>query len=136
MARMDPLSDPVDDRQNWDRCDVPEALRRRMRRAARDLRQRETPSERVLWEALRNRGLEGRKFRRQVAIGPFVVDFLCASERLIVEVDGPVHAEQEAADTERQELMEALGFRFVRLSAGQVENDLERALDLIKHAFK
>ena len=58
-------------------------------RQARALRGAETYTERFLWKLLRGRRLEGFKFRRQVPIGPYVVDFLCLRHRLVVEADGP-----------------------------------------------
>ncbi len=67
---------------------VPPAIRRRCRR------RESTPSEAILWEALRNRKLEGRKFRRQHPIGTFVVDSFCKEEALMAEVDGPIHKHQ------------------------------------------
>jgi len=106
-----------------------------MKEVARQFRKQPTKSEALLWEALRNRQLEARKFRRQHPIGPFVVDFLCSEERLIVEVDGPIHESQRSLDAQRQELLESLGFRFVRLSSDLVENDLPAALDTIRQAL-
>ena len=77
----------------------------------------------MLWEALRDRPLAGREFRRQHPVGRFVLDFYCYEERLAVEVDGGVHAAQEEADWERQSVAEAMGIRVVRVPAGLVEND-------------
>jgi adenine-specific DNA-methyltransferase len=102
---------------------------------ARQFRKQPTPSEAILWSALRGCQLDGRKFRRQQPIGPFVVDFFCAAERLIVEVDGPIHETQRDVDEQRQRLLESLGFRFVRLAASQIENNLPAALETIRHAF-
>ena len=62
-----------------------------------------------MWNSLRRKRLDGRKFRRQQPIGPFVVDFFCPAERLIVEVDGPIHDSQREADRVRQQLLETLG---------------------------
>jgi very-short-patch-repair endonuclease len=106
-----------------------------MRGVARELRKNPTPSEDILWRALRYRRLDGRRLRRQVAIGPFIVDFYCPSERLVVEVDGAVHQEQKQADRARQELIESLGIRFVRVTAEQVERDLPQALEAVRAAF-
>ncbi len=108
-----------------------------MTEIARKLRRQQTASEAILWEALRNRKLEGRKFRRQHPIGKFVVDFYCDAEGLIVEVDGSIHElpEQQELDKQRQALLESLGLRFVRLKAKQVENDLPSALDTIRGAL-
>ncbi|MGI9180790.1 MAG: endonuclease domain-containing protein [Longimicrobiaceae bacterium] len=106
-----------------------------MKEVARDFRKESTRSEATLWKALRGRALEGRKFRRQQPIGPFVVDFYCAAERLVVEVDGGIHESQVEHDRDRQQLLETLGLRFVRLPAAVVENDLPAALTAIRKAF-
>src|SRR3990172_11904194 len=74
--------------------------------ASRDLRRRQTPSERLLWEALRNRKLLGRKFRRQARIGHCVADFYCPTERLVVEVDGGIHRQRRHADRDREQMLE------------------------------
>ena len=120
---------------NPEKWDIPPGLKRRMHGVARDLRQHATPAETILWQAIRNRQLDGRKFRRQVPIGAYVVDFHCASERLVIEVDGPIHESLQEADQLRQELIEALGIRFVRLRNEEVEADLPSALDKIRSAF-
>jgi 4-hydroxybenzoyl-CoA reductase alpha subunit len=107
-----------------------------MREVAREFRKTPTVSEAILWSALRARRLDGRKFRRQQPIGPFVVDFYCGTHRLVVEVDGPVHESQAPRDRERQELLETLGLRIVRISAREVEHDLPAALERIRAAFR
>ena len=119
----------------YDRWHVPRALRAKMVEVAREFRKHPTPSEDLLWQALRGRRLEGRRFRRQQPIGPFVVDFFCASERLIVEVDGPVHEAQQQADRERERLLESLGLRILRVQATQVERDLPGVLKMISALF-
>jgi very-short-patch-repair endonuclease len=78
---------------------------------ARQMRHEPTPAEDRLWETLRNRQLLGAKFRRQHAIGKFVLDFYCAEAQLVVEVDGPVHQYTTEQDAVRQEFLESLGFR-------------------------
>ena len=118
-----------------ERWDIPASLRTRMGEVAREFRKAPTPSERQLWAALRGRKLQGCKFRRQQPIGPFVVDFFCAAERLIVEVDGRIHTTQVDADRERQLLLETLGLRFVRVPADAVENDLSGVLERIAQAI-
>ena len=114
---------------------ISEELRQRMVEIARQFRKDPTPSEAILWGALRGKQLDGVKFRRQQSIGPFVVDFYAPTQRLIVEVDGPIHDFQQQQDAERQQLLESLGLRFVRVSARLVEADLSRALNLIRAAF-
>src|SRR5262245_13575805 len=81
-------------------------------RHARSLRLDATDAEAKLWQHVRNRGLGGFKFRRQATIGHYVVDFLCAEKRLIVELDGGQHTpECDAARTAR---LEASGYRVIR----------------------
>ncbi|MEX0749454.1 MAG: DUF559 domain-containing protein, partial [Dehalococcoidia bacterium] len=69
-----------------ERMHVPNGVRLRMLEVARNLRRSSTPGEQILWQHLRGRRVDGRKFRRQHANGTFVVDFFCSDERLIVEV--------------------------------------------------
>jgi very-short-patch-repair endonuclease len=108
--------------------------RRVIRDAARDLRQRATPSEQALWEVVRDGRFRGLKFRRQHPIGPFVLDFYCRTLRVAIEIDGGVHqlAEQRRHDAARQSAVEREGIRIVRIDAADVERDpraaLERAL--------
>jgi very-short-patch-repair endonuclease len=79
---------------------------------ARALR-RMTPSmEKYLWKLLRDRRLEGLKFRRQFPIGPYVLDFVCLHHRLIVEADGPFHDPEH--DAKRDAWLAAQGFRVLR----------------------
>jgi very-short-patch-repair endonuclease len=108
---------------------------RAMMEIARKLRRERTPGEDRLWQAIRKRQLDGRKFRRQMPIGPFVVDFFSSSECLAVEVDGPIHESQHELDRQRQEKLEALGIRFVRVTADQVEQHLPDVLEAIRTAF-
>ena len=121
--------------QEIERWDVPDAVRQKMVEIARQFRKTTTRSEAVLWQALRGRKLDGRKFRRQQPIGSFIVDFFCPSEKLIVEVDGGIHEFQQELDQARQELLESLGLRFVRISSQLVENNLPTALNSIQEAF-
>jgi very-short-patch-repair endonuclease len=104
--------------------------------AARRLRQEATPAERVLWEAMRGRRLDGLKFRRQYAIGPYILDFCCTEHRLVVELDGGVHDEPDRAayDAGRTEDLAAYGYRVLRFRNDAVFDDLEAVLDAIREA--
>ncbi|HEX8905839.1 MAG TPA: endonuclease domain-containing protein, partial [Longimicrobiaceae bacterium] len=106
-----------------------------MRDAARVHRKNPTPSESLLWECLRGSRLDGRKFRRQQPVGPFIVDFYCPEERLVVEVDGKIHEHQQREDADRQEALESLGLRFVRVTHEEVIHDLQSAIRKIRQAF-
>jgi very-short-patch-repair endonuclease len=81
------------------------------------------------------RKLDGRRFRRQQPIGVFVVDFYCSAEKLIVEVDGAIHELQREHDQQRQELLESLGLKMVRVTSKQVETDIDSALALIRQFY-
>jgi very-short-patch-repair endonuclease len=100
----------------------------------RDLRRNETPAERRLWQILRNRRLSSLKFRRQFPIRGFIADFCCHERRLIVELDGSVHAEQPERDEERAQVLEAFGYKILRFSNGQIWRDPESVLTAIQDA--
>lgn len=87
-----------------------------MSHLARTLRKRQTPAERVMWKVLRDRRLRHLKFRRQFPVGPFVADFCCHEIRLLVELDGEVHADAQGAarDRERDAYLRGLGFTILR----------------------
>jgi very-short-patch-repair endonuclease len=94
--------------------DIPGAV---LLRLAREQRANAVQAETIVWRAIRDRRREGAKFRRQVALGNFIVDFAGFDRRVIVEVDGPTHesAEQQAKDRERDEWLLGQGFRVLRL---------------------
>jgi very-short-patch-repair endonuclease len=105
---------------------------RRTNPHAADLRRNATDAERALWHVLRNRQIEGRKFRRQATIGPYIADFLCIEDRLIVEVDGGQHS--EAADAARTGYLARSGFRVVHYWNNDVLENLEGVIaDLRTH---
>jgi very-short-patch-repair endonuclease len=81
---------------------------------ARKLRNSQTDAEKKLWLRLRDRRLGGFKFRRQVPIGPFFVDFCCADKNLIVEIDGGQHRTAKDDDANRSIYLNEQGFRVLR----------------------
>jgi very-short-patch-repair endonuclease len=107
---------------------IPGDLKQKALEAARAFRKNPTPSEAILWQALRGKKLNGIKFRRQQPIGPFIVDFYAPALRLVVEVDGEVHEQEQEADQIRQDILESLDLQFIRFSAKQVESDIETVL--------
>jgi very-short-patch-repair endonuclease len=107
-----------------ERWQVDPRLKKKTTLRARELRKESTASEDRLWQALRRKSA-GVRFRRQQPIGPFIVDFYCASARLAVEVDGPIHDLQQERDRDRQTLLESLGIMILRLRAEDVERDLD-----------
>jgi very-short-patch-repair endonuclease len=103
------------------------------RAAAKRLRANTTPHERALWRALKEIPVEGTHFRRQAPIGPYVVDFFCPAKRLILELDGGHHNDDETAkrDHERQAWLEQQGYRVVRFWNSEVTGDLRAVLERI-----
>jgi len=99
--------------------------------AARHLRQQLTPAEAQLWSVLSRRQLVGLKFRCQHPIGQFIVDFYCPSCKLIIEVDGGIHSQQEAYDEARTEKLQSFGYRVLRFTNEEVLNDLQAVLACI-----
>ena len=98
---------------------------------ARKMRQEPTKAEQKLWRLLRRKQIDGCKFRRQHPIGRFIVDFYCHEARLIIEVDGDIHAFQEAYDAARQESLEEQGYRVVRFSNQDVLKNMDGVLGMI-----
>jgi very-short-patch-repair endonuclease len=84
-------------------------------------------AEKRLWSRLRAHRMDGRKFRRQHALGTYIVDFVCLDSRLIIELDGDSHANdsREALDAQRTAYLEKLGFRVIRFWNDYVLTDLD-----------
>ena len=104
-------------------------VRRQISRYAADLRKNATEAESLLWSRLRNRYLDGHKFRFQWTIEPFVVDFACIEAMLIVEVDGSQH--NEAADAGRTRFLEGEGYRIIRFWNNEVLENFDGVLEVI-----
>ncbi|MEZ5478964.1 MAG: DUF559 domain-containing protein [Thiolinea sp.] len=104
----------------------------------RRLRRDATSAEQVLWGQLRNRRLVGYKFRRQHPVGSYIVDFVCFSEKLVVELDGVQHQEPEqmAYDQVRTAFLEAGGYRILRFNNCQIISNLSETLQTITYALK
>lgn len=103
------------------------------RAAAKKLRANTTPHERLLWRALKELPIEGSHFRRQAPVGPYIVDFFCPAKRLILEIDGGHHNEDNVAarDRARQRWLENEGYRVIRFWNSEVARDLTAVLDRI-----
>ena len=101
------------------------------------LRNHMPPSELLLWPRLKNKQLNGLRFRRQYGIDRYVVDFYCPELRLAVEIDGGYHLSLDMKDYDqvRQATIEALGIKFLRFSNQEIKNDLEKVVDNIKNSL-
>ncbi len=100
---------------------------------ARELRQKPSNAERLLWGALRGRRLAAYKFVRQAPVRPFFADFLCRKHMLIVEVDGATHSteEQISYDRRREAVLRELGYRVVRVGNMDVYENLEGVVETV-----
>jgi len=95
---------------------------------ARELRQNLTRSEKLLWEKIRNKQLDGYRFRCQHPIYRYVLDFYCHEAMLAVEIDGDVHKKREEYDEYRDELLQHIGIRTLRFTNEEVLSSLEEIL--------
>jgi very-short-patch-repair endonuclease len=105
-----------------------------VRARAKELRKEQTLAERLLWRVLRDRAVNGLKFRRQHPLDGFVLDFFCPEARLCVELDGGIHDAQQARDAARTAQLEARGIRVIRFRNEEVEEDMPSVLRRIARA--
>ena len=94
---------------------------------ARSLRKNMTKQERILWQFLRKKSINGLKFRRQYPIGSYIVDFICNEKKLIIEIDGGQHNEDKNSiyDHERTKYLETKGYKVIRFWNHDIENNIE-----------
>ncbi|MDG4476736.1 endonuclease domain-containing protein [Thiovibrio frasassiensis] len=126
-VRKDPLSPRERDRER-----APKKLLTR----ARALRRQSSEAEKALWQHLRARRLNGYKFRRQVVIETYIVDFICVEAKLVVEADGGQHTEQRAYDAVRTARLEQLGYRIIRFWNHEILGELDAVLAEISAALQ
>ena len=98
---------------------------------ARSLRREMTPAEAILWQKLKANRLGGFHFRRQQIIDGFIVDFYCHQTRLVVEVDGGIHLDQEDYDRRRDEHLRGRGLNVVRVTNLEINRNLPGVLEVI-----
>ena len=104
---------------------------------AKEMRRVQTAPEQRLWFALRAGRLDGVKFRRQVVVGRYIVDFACRTPKLLaVEVDGETHAAQGAYHEERTAELERRGYEVMRFTNSEVMTNLDGVLIVIRRALE
>lgn len=103
----------------------------------KDLRNNGTSAEASLWLSLKEKQLEGRKFRRQHSVENYILDFYCPAKKLAVELDGAGHYTEEgmAYDEERTSFLEGFGIKVIRFENREVFDDLEGVLEEIRGCF-
>lgn len=102
-----------------------------MKSFARQLRCQATDAERLLWKHLRARQLDGFKFRRQLVIEPYIVDFACLEAKLVVEADGGQHGEQHDRDDDRTMFLQARGWQVLRFWNHEILMETQAVLEQI-----
>ena len=100
-------------------------------RRAKELRRWMTPEEKLVWERVRRNGLAGFHVRRQQVIDGFIVDFYCHAARLVIELDGGIHAGQQADDGERDLVLGARGLQVLRVRNEEIVQDVDGVLERI-----
>ena len=94
-----------------------------------------TDAERHLWLQLSRKNLSGYRFRRQVPMGPYFVDFACLKARLVIEIDGSQHAQAVDRDEQRTDWLKSRGFRVLRFWNNDVLQQTEGVLESIRRAL-
>ncbi|MCR8561541.1 endonuclease domain-containing protein [Mucilaginibacter sp. BJC16-A38] len=104
----------------------------------RQLRNNQTPAEKILWDEIRRRNIGGEKFLRQFPIfiiqgtgrkAFYIADFYCARYKLVIEVDGPIHLLKKEYDNNRDIVMKEWGFNILRFTNAEVENELNKVIE-------
>jgi len=103
---------------------------------ARDLRRNMTYPEKILWNHLRTRKIEGKHFRRQHPYGIYILDFYCFEANLVIEIDGMIHLSRKNYDLERTNFLESSGLKVIRFKNSDIEDRIEWVLDKIKEVLK
>jgi very-short-patch-repair endonuclease len=101
---------------------------------ARQLRRSSTDAEKILWNRLRMRQLEDVKFRRQQPLGPYIIDLISFDRKLIIEIDGGQHNQQEKvrSDEERTDWLKEKGYRILRFWNNEVLENIDGVLERIR----
>lgn len=101
---------------------------------ALELRKKQAPAEILVWSSLRNRRLNGFKFRRQFVIPPYIVDFICFEKNLIIELDGGQHMETINYDKKRDAFLESKNYKILRYWNNDIFDKFDAVLsDIVRH---
>ncbi len=103
----------------------------RLTRFARKLRVDQTDAEKKLWRSIRANQIFGAKFKRQVPVPPYIVDFICDVENLIIEVDGSQHFDNVEDDEKRTQFLQRRGYEVIRFNNIEVLTNLDGVLEVI-----
>ncbi|MBT7229334.1 MAG: DUF559 domain-containing protein, partial [Gammaproteobacteria bacterium] len=101
----------------------------KIKQNARDLRKNMTDAERTLWSRIKSRRLQGFRFRRQHPVGNYIVDFVCLELKLVIELDGGQHMDQQQYDERRDSFLKAQGFTVLRFWNNKVMKEVDGVLE-------
>ncbi len=126
----------IKDSSFWQKADP--FTYRILKEYSKNMRNNPTKSESIIWELLKDKKLEGFKFRRQHIIGQFIVDFVCLKQNLIIELDGLIHQlpENKISDEQRTQWFNNEGFKVIRFTNNEVESNPDQILDKILTELK
>ena len=104
---------------------------------ARALRKSLTPQERKLWQIFRNHNFYGFEIRRQYPIEHYIVDFVCRSKKIVIEIDGGQHNHPEDIeyDKKRTEFLSSLGFKVLRFWNNDVDKNISGVYEILQKEF-
>ena len=105
---------------------------------AKELRKNLTPQERKLWQILRNHNFYGYEIRRQYPIGDYIVDFICRAKKIIIEIDGGQHNQNEAIkyDETRTKFLSSLGYKVIRFWNNEIDNNIAGVYKKLQEVFE
>ena len=105
---------------------------------ARELRKNMTSQERMLWAILKNKSFYGYKFRRQYPIGNYIVDFICCSEKIVIEIDGGQHNSLENIEYDKQRTcyLESQGYKVLRFWNNDINDNISGVYKKLQQEFK
>ena len=107
--------------------------RQDLKQLSRELRNKSTLAEVLLWNQLKQRKMLGYQFARQKPIWDYIVDFYCPKLKLVVEIDGDSHRDRFATDLRRQQLIQNMGIHFLRFNDLDVKKDMRNVLQVIEN---
>jgi very-short-patch-repair endonuclease len=107
-------------------------MKRTLTQFARKLRKEQTDAEKIIWQCLRNKQMNGNKFRRQFQIDKYIVDFICLNKKLIIELDGGQHANNKK-DLKRDAFLKSKGYNIIRIWDNEVMSNKEGVLEMIEN---
>lgn len=110
-------------------------MKNRLTELAKQLRKNMTNAEHLLWKHLRGKQLNHLKFRRQHTIGNYIVDFVCIEKKLIIEIDGGQHADNERYDLQRTKYLQKKGYHVIRFWNNEVLQNSTAVLEKILQYF-